>query len=884
MARRKPRFVGKFLQVFRPLRLLAKRRPIALILIAAFSVTLALAPAFSNVAAENAIVANSPDAGALVEQGRTLYEAQKFSDAVKVLQKAVIAYQTTGDKLKQAMALSNLSLAHQQLGQWSQAETAIAQSLNLLKSDRATDQLLAQSLDVRGRLQFLRGNAEKALTNWQESETIYSRLGDKLKLTRNRINSAQALQALGYYRQARKTLTETQQLLQNLPDSELKATGLRSLGNIFRVVGDFKQSRQILSQSLTVAEQIESREAIADTLLDLGNTARAQLNSQEALKYYQQAAASAVSPTTRVQAQLNQLSLLAESDRDREAQALIPQIQTQIAKLSLNRATVYARINFAESLMLLKQKATETISWDEIAQILAQASQQAQELEDRQANSYALGYLGELYERAQQPADAEKLTRQALFIAQTIDAPDTIYLWQWQLGRLLKSQGNLQGAIASYTDAVNNLKSIRNDLVALDREVQFSFRDRVEPVYRQLVDLLLQAEGNAKISQDRLLQARSTIESLQLTEIENFLRSPCLNVQPEAIDRVVDHDDPTTAVIYPIVLPDRLEIVLKLPKEQKLHRYTTKKSQTELESTLVQLQQYLREPDRTNDVEKLSQQVYDWLIRPLEGELQTKPIKTLVFVLDGSLRNIPMSVLYDRQQQQYLIEKYAIALAPGLQLLDLKPLAREELSLLSAGLSEERTVEGQVFPPLENVKLELKQIKSEVAKNEELIDRTFTKTNLRDRINSESFSAVHLATHGQFSSKPEATFILTWDRLLKINELDNLLKNDTGSNASAIELLVLSACETAYGDNRATLGLAGIAVRAGVRSTLATLWSVDDRAISELMSEFYQQIANTNLTKAEALRRAQLSLWNKKDRDWHRPYFWAAYVLVGNWL
>lgn len=116
-----------------------------------------------------------------------------------------------------------------------------------------------------------------------------------------------------------------------------------------------------------------------------------------------------------------------------------------------------------------------------------------------------------------------------------------------------------------------------------------------------------------------------------------------------------------------------------------------------------------------------------------------------------------------------------------------------------------------------------------------------------------------MPTHGQFSSNLEETFILTWDRLLKIVDLDNLIRNSNSDSCNAIELLVLSACETATGDNRAALGLAGIAVRAGARSTLATLWSVDDRAAT-LMNEFYKQLADRNLTKAEALQRAQLSL------------------------
>jgi len=846
----------------------------------------------------------------LVQQGKSFYDAGQFAQAVKVLQQATSVFKANGNELEQAMALSNLSLAYQQLGQWTQAESAIASSVRLLgypvkqgkgageQGSRGANSIqnlavLAQALDVRGRLQLAQGQSSAALTTWQQAFEIYTKIGDNARLTRNQINQAQAQQALGHYRQARKILSELNKTMEKQPDSALKATGLRSLGNILRVVGDFNTSRQVLEQSLAITKQMgkadasgtPQTQALGDTLLSLGNTARAQQQTQTALKFYQQADSASVALNTRIQAQLNQLSLLLENQQWNAARELYPQIQASIVNLPPSRIAVDARINFAKSLTRLKQHDNAiAASWQDIAQLLATSVQQAQDLKDHRAISYALGNLGELYEQNGQLNEAENLTQQALFAAQSINATEITYLWQWQLGRLLKNRGNTQGAIAAYTEAVNNLRSLRRDLVAIDRELQFSFRDEVEPVYRQLVDLLLRSEPGADPSFENLTSARTIIESLQLAELENFFRSACLDAKPELLDSVVDKGDRTAAVIYPIILPDRLEVILKLPTQANLRHYMTKKSQVEVEKTLQSLRQYLKEPDRTIDVQKLSGQLYSWLIQPLEAELEKMQLTKLVFVLDGSLRNVPMGVLYDDKQQKYLIEKYAIALTPSLQLLDPTPLQRQRLSALTAGLSESREVAGIQFPRLPNVLDELNQIESQVPKSEELINQKFTKDNLQTQIDSHPFTVVHMATHGQFSSNLEKTFILTWDRLLKIDELDNLLRNSKTSKSSAIELLVLSACETAAGDNRATLGLAGIAVKAGARSTLATLWQVDDLSTARLMSEFYRQLANTSLTKAEALQKAQLALWNDKSQDWKRPYFWAAYVLVGNWL
>jgi len=156
----------------------------------------------------------------------------------------------------------------------------------------------------------------------------------------------------------------------------------------------------------------------------------------------------------------------------------------------------------------------------------------------------------------------------------------------------------------------------------------------------------------------------------------------------------------------------------------------------------------------------------------------------------------------------------------------------------------------------------------------------FTEANLQQQINSGAFSAVHIATHGNFSSDPEETFILAYNQLLKSKELNDILRINNQSSSSIVELLVLSACETAKGDNRASLGLAGISVRAGARSTLSTLWKVSDRSTAELMVQFYKELTNPEVTKAQALHEAQLALF----KQYKAPYYWAPYVLVGNWL
>jgi CHAT domain-containing protein len=271
----------------------------------------------------------------------------------------------------------------------------------------------------------------------------------------------------------------------------------------------------------------------------------------------------------------------------------------------------------------------------------------------------------------------------------------------------------------------------------------------------------------------------------------------------------------------------------------------------------------------------LFNQLYDWLVQPIEAELAASEIKTLVFALDGSLKSLPMAALYDGEN--YLIEKYSVALTPSLQILEPQPLSRTPIKVLVGGLSEAK----QNFPPLPGVKSEVQQIQAEIPA-QVLLNQQFTSDALQEEISAASFPVVHLATHGQFSSDAEDTFILAWDDRVNVKELGEVLQVREERERQPIELLVLSACQTAAGDKRAALGIAGVAVRSGARSTLATLWSVDDQSTAMLMVKFYQELAQANVTKAEALRQAQLALLQQSR--FRHPYYWSPFVLLGNWL
>lgn len=826
--------------------------------------------------------------GSALEVGVREYEAGRPGLALQAWQEA-LAQSSPSDR---PLIHSYLSLAYQQLGRWSEAEAAIAQAQQDLIPTRSPE-LEARVLNAQGRLQWSRGQAEAALRSWQGAEQRYRQLGDGVGMRLAALNSIQALRSLGFNAAAEAQLVA---LAARSPVDASQPDPLvaRTLGALLLQVGKLQEARQVLQAGLP--SQGLGR---AQALLDLGNVERAvqqrakglgkvqvaQAAERAALEAYGEAERVAVpgSPgqLVQLQARLNRLALLIQ-DRpggaaafqeaqvpSQEAIALAVELERNFPALPPGREALQARLNLAESLTALGQDPSG---------VLRGALEQAQALQDPVMRSYALGLWGAWYERQGQWGQAQQLTAQALVVIDPLQVAAVRYRWEWQLGRLLKRQGDQAGAIAAYRAAVESLQAVRTDLLSTSSEVQFSFRDDVEPVYRGLVGLLLDVPAGQTPSQAVLKQAIAQVDALQLAELENFLGCKLSQV----VDLGAVTLDPTAAKVYPLILEDRLAVVVEPPGNGPLQYHEVRRSRSEVHGLLQQLRQDLANPGRTPEALAGLQTVHQWLIEPLEERWagSTTPVETLVFVLDGELRNVPMAALYDGED--YLISRYAVALSPRLQLFD--PRARSpQLSLLLGGVGEPQRLGDRNFPEIANLEPELDGIRQFFPAPQPLVNQAFTKANLAKSLASQAFSAIHIKTHGIFSSDPEETFVVAYQDVLTGEELGQLLqgRGERVGTPSPIELLILSACSTAQGDNRAVLGMAGLAVQAGARSVVSTLWEAQDVPNTALMIKFYEELKNPKTSRAQALRTAQLSLL---DQGYTTPHVWATYVLVGNWL
>ena len=304
-----------------------------------------------------------------------------------------------------------------------------------------------------------------------------------------------------------------------------------------------------------------------------------------------------------------------------------------------------------------------------------------------------------------------------------------------------------------------------------------------------------------------------------------------------------------------------------------MKQYRADLSVDEVIDAVHQLRRLL-EKRTTREYLPWSQKLYDWLVRPIEKDMDPSGPKTLVFIPGGALRTIPMAALHDGRR--FLIEKYALAVAPGLYLTDPQPLGGKKVEILAAGLTQ--SVQG--FPSLPFVNDELKAIQRHYPATL-MLNEDFSVTGIETALEDENFSIVHIASHAEFGENIANTFLLAFDDKLSLDRLDQsvgLLKY----REDPLELLTLSACETAAGDDRAALGLAGVAVKSGARSALATLWHVNDLATAILIGEFYLQLRTAGTTRAVALQRAQQKLLS--DLRYQHPGYWSPYILINNWL
>ncbi|NEP57463.1 MAG: CHAT domain-containing protein [Symploca sp. SIO2G7] len=373
---------------------------------------------------------------------------------------------------------------------------------------------------------------------------------------------------------------------------------------------------------------------------------------------------------------------------------------------------------------------------------------------------------------------------------------------------------------------------------------------------------------------------------IRLQEIEQ-----AIGVQPALIYAFFA---PTTASSQPQPT-DILELVLVTAQGQLIRHRVPAATREKVLNTVQLFSHAITNINSDRFYKQPAQQLYQWLIAPLETDLQAQGIDNLAFILESDLRSVPLAALHDGTD--FIIEKYSISLMPTLSLTDTRYVGVKNTQMLAMGAAE--FTEQNSLPA---VPTELATLTGELWQGKSFLNEEFTFNRLQSARKTQPFGIIHLATHAEFKAgKLSNSYIQLWDTKLQLDQIRQL-----GLHNPPVELLVLSACRTALGDREAELGFAGFAVLAGVKSALGSLWYISDAETLGFMSYFYQQLREAPI-KAQALRQTQLAmlrgevrLENGKlisgdrtillspelqelgDQDLTHPYYWSAFTLIGS--
>tara|TARA_R110002073_G_scaffold98848_5_gene226452 strand:+ start:1150 stop:3315 length:2166 start_codon:yes stop_codon:yes gene_type:complete len=681
------------------------------------------------------------------------------------------------------------------------------------------------------------------------------------------IQQASIYQSRGYRNQAVALLQKADNL-KDANQTQRIQSGLQ-LARLYFELGEYPLSlnmtSRILAQGVPEASRAEALNILATVQSTLNKPKVASDTFSDAVT------ASELSVDKRLTKIILANHLRHELDYGKKTAAveLATRLTPLVMALGNQKESIELQISTAELFMRLSLLAPETNSRSKAQTLLERAAANADALSDPRLQSYAIGHQGRnLIDQGNLAEGLQRLST-ATFLANSSRSFESAYLWQWQTARAYRLQGKTKMAVAEYQTAISTLEQVRKELI---NGSPFTFPQKIQPLFSELSDLLLTAARSSAIHSDQqtyLKQVQHVLEQSKSAELQDYFQNDCV-IPDESMD--LNNVGVATAVIYPVILPDRLEVLVNIGDQ--VHQFVAPTTDSDLRMLANDFRYNLQRDQGDDEYKELGKELYDMVFADAEALLKAHSITTLLIIPDGILRTIPFSAFYDGNE--FLIQKFALATTPGISLTLPKHLDVAQASLFAGGISD--AVQG--FSALPGVPVELLKLQNDYGADV-LQDEKFSLNAVQLQLGSADYSVVHIATHGHFDSNPQASYLLTHDDKFTMDSLEQSIgsRRQTGN---PLELLVLSACETAVGDNRAALGLAGVALKAGARSAIATLWQISDAATVEVITDFYAGNTTGKMSKAQSLQFAQTQLIASK-RFYH-PSDWAPFLLIGNWL
>ncbi|TRV64305.1 MAG: tetratricopeptide repeat protein [Microcystis panniformis Mp_MB_F_20051200_S6D] len=868
--------------------------------------------------------------------------------ALEYYNQALPIYQSLKDRSGEATTLNNIGGVYDALGEKQKSLDYYQQALPLSRAvgDRSGE---ATTLSNIGAVYNALGEKQKALDYYQQSLPLSRAVGDRSQEATTLSNIGAVYDDLGEKQKALDYYQQALPLRRAVGDRSGEATTLNNIGLVYSDLGEKQKALDYYQQALPLRRAVGDRSGEATTLNNIGGVYDDLGEKQKALDYYQQALplSRAVGDRSGEARLLNNIGGV-YSDLGEKQKALDYYQQSLPLRRAVGDRSGEARllnnIGGVYSDLGEKQKALDYYQ---------QSLPLSRAVGDRSGEAVTLDNIGYLLQQQNQPQLGIIFYKQSVNVYETLRGDikglpkelqqtytETVADTYRRLADLLLQQDRILEAqrvldLLKVQELDDYLRGVRRNTNTeqgvpklppeqkIDEGIEAILNKAVE-IGQEISRLQERQKLNGKLTpseEQRLAQLWKQQEQI-VAEFNKFIESPEVlalinQLKPQTrsadllnnLDNLIGLSDnlkklqQNAVLIYPIIFDDRLEIILTTADSTPV-RHTVKVSKKELNETIRAFRKALQNPNL--DAKKPAQQLYEWLIKPLENNLKTADAKTIIYAPDGQLRYIPLAALYDGKQ--WLIERYRVNNITAASLTDFNTKPEPKMHILAAAFvkgSYQFRHEGQDFRfnGLPFAGIEVDKLAQTVSPTTKYFDKEFNQT-IIPRL--DSYTVVHFATHAAFLvGTPEQSFVLFGDGTVVTLQT---MKNWRFKN---IDLIVLSACETGLGGNYGTgieiLGLGYRLQTAGARAVIASLWSVDDGGTQALMNAFYAALRTGKLSKTEALQQAQIALITSNNpTDEQRrgsirieplegvpsdvanrlshPHYWAPFILIGNGL
>ncbi|NMG21424.1 CHAT domain-containing protein [Brasilonema bromeliae] len=890
------------------------------------------------------------EADRLSNQGVDQYESGQFQKALEIYKKALVIYQEIGDKENISNTLNSLGAVSRELGQYPQALKFYQQALTISRKvdvgkvpDTEEQNNTGLILNNIGLVYQSMGQYSQALEYYQQSLSLMQKIEDKLGVGTAFNSIGGVYYERGQYSLALKFFQQALVNVQKAKDPIEEANNLNKIGQVYSQVGQYSQALKFYRQALEISKKNNDKLGEGTILNNIGFVYNVMKKYSQARDYYQQALAvfKKTDAQPNIGTTLNNIGFVYQQlGQYSQAVESIEQALTILQQVG-DRAVVGRTLDSMGSAYKgMGQYSQALVSYQ-------QALAVSREIGDRTAQRITLGNIGDLLAQQNKPQLAIIFYKQSVNVTEAIRA---------QLRSLPREQQQ------SYTTTVADIYRRLADLLLQQDRVLEAQQVLDLLKIQELDDYLHDVRGNEKTSKgvespspeqsinqglkviaDKQIQISRQLGELQkipptnrkpdqiakiveldaqlITEFNQFIDSPEVNawlgqLSPKAAQQIIPLENlnslrdnlqrlnQNAVLLYPLILENRLELVLTTPNTPPIHRSVPIKKE-ELNRAIADFRSALENSESNATIP--AQKLYEWLIKPIEKDLANADAKTIIYAPDGALRYIPLAALYDGKQ--WLAQRFRTNNITALSLteIDTKPLP--QIKVLAGATTQRYIVQLEStllpFKALEYAGAEVQNLATMMPGTKTLLDNEFNRQAMISYLNV--YTIIHMATHAFFvNGKPEDSFILMGDGgLVTLPDIQKL-------SLPNVDLVVLSACETAVSDQigkgEEILGFGYQVQRTGARAAIASLWSVSDGGTQALMNAFYAFLSQGKMNKAEALRQAQVAMitgdysgvTENKDRGilkstrqnlpakvanrLSHPYYWAPFILIGNGL